>query len=149
MFAKEIYISRRERLMQKMGKGLILLLGNSEASTNYPSNTYKFRQDSTFLYFFGHNEPDLAAILDPETGDQILFGNNVDMDDIIWMGPQPTVAEKGAKVGISHTEPFAALGEYLKKAQQKLQQDPSSFIVGIACSIFERGGIAGAYQGCS
>ena len=119
MFAKEIYISRRERLMQKMGKGLILLLGNSEASTNYPSNTYKFRQDSTFLYFFGHSEPDLAAILDPETGDQILFGNNVDMDDIIWMGPQPTVAEKGAKVGISHTEPFAALGEYLKKAQQQ------------------------------
>ena len=119
MFVKEIYISRRERLMEKMGKGLILLLGNSEASTNYPSNTYKFRQDSTFLYFFGLNEPDLAAIIDPETGDQVLFGNNVDMDDIIWMGPQPTVAEKGAKVGISHTEPFAALGEYLKKAQQQ------------------------------
>ena len=77
MFVKEIYISRRERLMEKMGKGLILLLGNSEASTNYPSNTYKFRQDSTFLYFFGLNEPDLAAIIDPETGDQVLFGNNV------------------------------------------------------------------------
>ena len=119
MFAKEIYISRRKRLMQKIDNGIILLLGNSEASTNYPANTYKFRQDSTFLYFFGHNEPDLAAILDPQSGEEILFGNNVDMDDIIWMGPQPTIAEKGEKVGISHTEPFAALGKYLQKAQSE------------------------------
>ena len=119
MFAKETYISRRERLMQKINDGVILLLGNSEASTNYPSNTYKFRQDSSFLYFFGLNEPDLAAILDPQSGEQILFGNNVDMDDIIWMGPQPTIAEKGAKVGIIHTEPFAALGTYLAQAQKE------------------------------
>ena len=119
MFAKEIYISRRERLMQKINDGVILLLGNSEASTNYPSNTYKFRQDSSFLYFFGLNEPDLAAILDPQSGEHILFGNNVDMDDIIWMGPQPTIAEKGAKVGITHTEPFAALGTYLAQAQKE------------------------------
>lgn len=113
-------MSRRERLMQKMdNNGLILLLGNSEASSNYPANTYKFRQDSSFLYFFGLNEPDLAAILDTNTGDQILFGNNVDMDDIIWMGPQPTIDEKGAKVGISHTEPFAALGKYLSEAQSQ------------------------------
>ena len=119
MFAKEIYIGRRERLMQKIDNGIILLLGNSEASSNYPANTYKFRQDSSFLYFFGLNEPDLAAILDPQSGDQILFGNNVDMDDIIWMGPQPTIAEKGEKVGISHTEPFGKLGEFLQKAQKE------------------------------
>ena len=105
--------------MQKINDGVILLLGNSEASTNYPSNTYKFRQDSSFLYFYGLNEPDLAAILDPQSGEQILFGNNVDMDDIIWMGPQPTIAEKGAKVGITHTEPFAALGTYLAQAQKE------------------------------
>lgn len=119
MFAKEIYIGRRERLMQKIDNGIILLLGNSEASSNYPANTYKFRQDSSFLYFFGLNEPDLAAILDPQSGDQILFGNNVDMDDIIWMGPQPTIAEKGEKVGISHTEPFGKLGEFLQNAQKE------------------------------
>ena len=105
--------------MQKIDNGIILLLGNSEASTNYPSNTYKFRQDSSFLYFFGLNEPDLAAIMDPQSGDQILFGNNVDMDDIIWMGPQPTIAEKGEKVGVAHTEPFGKLGEYLQKAQKE------------------------------
>ncbi|MBR2437772.1 MAG: aminopeptidase P N-terminal domain-containing protein, partial [Bacteroidales bacterium] len=119
MFAKEIYMSRRERLMKKIDNGLILLLGNSEASSNYPANTYKFRQDSSFLYFFGLNEPDLAAVLDPQSGDQILFGNNVDMDDIIWMGPQPTIAEKGAQIGITHTEPFAALADCLKKAQEQ------------------------------
>ena len=81
MFAKEIYMSRRERLMKKIDNGLILLLGNSEASSNYPANTYKFRQDSSFLYFFGLNEPDLAAVLDPQSGDQILFGNNVDIEN--------------------------------------------------------------------
>ena len=118
MFAKEIYINRRNSLMQKMGNGLILLLGNSEASTNYPSNTYKFRQDSSFLYFFGLNEPDLAAILDPQSGEQILFGNNVDIDDIIWMGPQPTIAEKGEKIGISKTEPLSKLADYVNEAKK-------------------------------
>lgn len=119
MFAKEIYIQRRARLMQKVDNGLILLLGNSEASQNYPANTYKFRQDSTFLYFFGHSEPDMAAILDPQSGDQILFGNNVDIDDIIWMGPQPTVAEKGEQIGITHTEPMSALADFIGKSRKE------------------------------
>ena len=119
MFSKETYISRRERLMQKINDGVILLLGNSEASTNYPSNTYKFRQDSSFLYFFGHNEPDLAAVLDPQSGEQILFGNNVDMDDIIWMGPQPTVASKGALIGCQRTAPLAEFDKKVTDAVSK------------------------------
>ena len=117
MFAKDIYVRRRETLMNKMGSGLILLLGNSEASTNYPSNTYKFRQDSTFLYYFGHNDPDMAAILNAGTGEVIMFGNDVDIDDIIWMGPQISVKEKGEQVGVQHTEPMAKLGDYLAQAQ--------------------------------
>lgn len=116
MFQKDIYVNRRARLIEKIDKGIILLLGNSEASCNYPSNTYKFRQDSSFLYYFGLNEPDLAAILDAETGEQILFGNNVDMDDIIWMGPQPTIAEKGEKIGIRKTEPLSGLEKHMKAA---------------------------------
>ena len=119
MFAKDIYVARRERLMNQIGSGLILLLGNSEASTNYPSNTYKFRQDSTFLYYFGHNDPDMAAILNAFTGDVILFGNDVDIDDIIWMGPQISVKEKGEQVGVQHTEPMAKLGDYLAQAQKE------------------------------
>lgn len=116
MFQKEIYINRRERLIEKIDKGIILLLGNSEASCNYPDNTYKFRQDSTFLYFFGLNEPNLAGVLDAQSGEQILFGNNVDIDDIIWMGPQPTIAEKGEKIGIAKTRQLSGLETYLKEA---------------------------------
>lgn len=115
MFAKDIYVGRRARLMEKVGKGVILLLGNSEASCNYPSNTYKFRQDSSFLYFFGLNEPDMAALLDVESGEQILFGNDVDIDDIIWMGPQESVKEKAATIGIEKSEPMAALKGYVEK----------------------------------
>ena len=115
MFAKDIYVGRRARLMEKVGKGVILLLGNSEASCNYPSNTYKFRQDSSFLYFFGLNEPDMAALLDVESGEQILFGNDVDIDDIIWMGPQESVKEKAATIGIEKSEPMAALNGYAEK----------------------------------
>ena len=116
MFAKDIYVGRRARLMEKVGKGVILLLGNSEASCNYPSNTYKFRQDSSFLYFFGLNEPDMAALLDVESGEQILFGNDVDIDDIIWMGPQESVKEKAATIGIEKSEPMAELKGYVEKA---------------------------------
>ena len=115
MFAKDIYVGRRARLMEKVGKGVILLLGNSEASCNYPSNTYKFRQDSSFLYFFGLNEPDMAALLDVESGEQVLFGNDVDIDDIIWMGPQESVKEKASTIGIEKSEPMAALKGYVEK----------------------------------
>ncbi len=116
MFNKEVYVKRRSALIDRVKEGIILILGNSDASTNYPSNTYKFRQDSSFLYFAGLNEPNLALVLDIESGEQVLFGNNVDMDDIIWMGPQPSIAEKGGSVGISKTEPFSALEGYVKAA---------------------------------
>ncbi len=119
MFAKDIYVGRRAKLMEKVDKGIILLLGNSEASCNYPSNTYKFRQDSSFLYFFGLNEPDMAAVLDVESGEQILFGNDVDIDDIIWMGPQESVKEKAASVGIEKSAPMAQLNEYIGNAKKQ------------------------------
>ena len=123
MFAKDIYIGRRAKLIEGVAnavsgvdKGIILLLGNSEASCNYPSNTYKFRQDSSFLYFFGLNQPDMAAILDVESGEQILFGNDVDIDDIIWMGPQISVQEKSESVGIEKSAPMSELHGYIAKA---------------------------------
>ncbi len=116
MFNKETYIKRRSELIKKIEKGIILILGNSEASTNYPANTYKFRQDSTFLYFAGINEPDMALVLDAESGEEILFGNDVSISDIIWMGPQASVAEKGERIGIQKTEQFAALESVIKSA---------------------------------
>ena len=119
MFDKAIYISRRKRLLEQVKQGVILLMGNSEASCNYADNTYPFRQDSSFLYFFGLDKPDLAAIIDAETGQETIFGNDVDIDDIIWMGPQPLIADQAAEVGVAHTAPFAKLADCLKEAQQK------------------------------
>ena len=119
MFSKETYINRRAKLMEKINDGIILLLGNSEASANYSGNTYKFRQDSSFLYFFGLDEPDMAAVLDVESGEQVLFGNDVDIDDIIWMGPQESVKEKAASIGIEKSFPMAELAGYVAKAQQQ------------------------------
>ncbi len=117
MFSKETYVKRRESLLSKMDSGLILLLGTGEAPYNYPHNTYKYRQDSTFNYFFGLTDPDHAAILDIDSGEIVVFGNDVDIDDIIWMGPQALLKEKAEKVGVNMTAPFAALDEYITKAR--------------------------------
>lgn len=116
MFEKGIYVSRRERLMKEMKGGIVLIMGNQEAPANYPDNTYKFRQDSTFSYFFGLNLPGFAGVMDIEAGKTYLFGNDVDMDDIIWMGPQPTVREMAENVGVEHTAPFEDLATCLKSA---------------------------------
>ena len=119
MFDKQVYISRRKRLLEQVREGVILLLGNSEASCNYPDNQYQFRQDSSFLYFFGLDKPDLAAVIDAESGEEWIFGDDVDIDDIIWMGPQPLIADQAATVGVAKTAPFARLADCLKAAQEK------------------------------
>lgn len=116
MFSDTIYTSRRKKLAFNVKKGIILLLGNSEASINYPSNQYRFRQDSTFNYFFGLKEPDLAAIIDVDSGEEVLFGNDVDIDDIIWMGPQPLIRDKALKVGVKKSLPFSSLETYISSA---------------------------------
>ena len=119
MFKPETYSGRRMALRNEVKSGIILLPGNTEAAFNYPANTYHFRQDSTFSYFFGINQPDLAGIIDLDNGNDILFGNDVDMDDIIWMGPQPSMAERGKLVGITNTSPLAELSAYIKDATNK------------------------------
>ena len=119
MFNQEVYISRRKRLLEQVKGGVILLLGNSEASCNYLDNQYQFRQDSSFLYFFGLDKPDLAAVIDTETGEEVIFGNDVDIDDIIWMGPQPLLADQAAEVGVAKTAPLAQLAGCLAAAQNK------------------------------
>ena len=116
MFDASIYKNRRLRLKEKMQNGLVLILGNGEAPANYTDNTYKFRQDSSFLYFFGLNMPGFAGVIDIDSGEEYLFGNDVDMDDIIWMGPQPLVKELAARVGVVHSAPFAQLAVCLKTA---------------------------------
>ncbi len=116
MFKKEVYTERRNKLKKELKSGLVLIPGNAEASFNYPANTYHFRQDSNFLYFFGLDHPDLAGVLDIDNNKDYIFGNDVDMDDIIWMGPQPLIKDRAAKAGIENTAPFSHLGEFLNEA---------------------------------
>ncbi|MCX6234676.1 MAG: aminopeptidase P family protein [Bacteroidetes bacterium] len=116
MFDKKVYIDRRSRLRSQLKSGLVLLLGNSESAMNYTGNTYPFRQDSNFLYFFGLDHPDMAGIMDIENDKDYIFGNDVTMDDIIWMGPQPLIKNLAKKVGINYTAPFGELGAFLQQA---------------------------------
>ena len=116
MFESSIYQKRRQALREKMSSGIILILGNNEAPANYPDNTYKFRQDSSFLYFFGHAHPGYAGIIDIDAGEEYFFGDDVTMDDIIWMGPQPSVKELAARVGVDKSFPFSQLRTMVGKA---------------------------------
>jgi Xaa-Pro aminopeptidase len=116
MFASDIYIERRKRLQTNVESGLILLLGNEESSMNYPDNPYPFRQDSTFLYFLGLDSPGLAAVIDIDQESECIFGNDLTVDDIIWMGPQPALKEKCEKTGVSQSAPSEILAETLKEA---------------------------------
>ena len=119
MFSRNIYVARRQRLIKSVGDGILLFLGNSEAPSNYSDNQYIFRQDSTWLYYFGIDQPDMAAVIDVESGQETIFGNDVDIDDIIWMGPQPLVSSRAEEVGVANTAPLADLEKVVKAAVAK------------------------------
>ncbi len=114
MFEKEVYLQRRSALQQKINSGILLFLGNEDSPMNYKDNTYHFRQDSSFLYYFGISEPSLAAIIDLEENETVLFGNEMGIDDIVWMGRQKTLAEKSADSGLTRVLPLAEVDTYLK-----------------------------------
>jgi Xaa-Pro aminopeptidase len=118
MFPTQIYTERRNILRKKIPSGLILLPGNSDVPYNYKANTFHFRQDSTFSYFFGLNEPNLAGIIDADDGTDYLFGDNVDIEDIIWMGTLPSIEERAACVGVIKTSPAKELIQVVRKAQE-------------------------------
>jgi Xaa-Pro aminopeptidase len=116
VFAEEVYVQRRERLRNQVQSGLILFLGNEQSPMNYPDNQYPFRQDSSFLYFFGLDYPGLAAVIDVDQGKESVFGNDLTVDDIIWMGPQPALQAKCEKIGVYETAPLDQVQAVLKKA---------------------------------
>jgi Xaa-Pro aminopeptidase len=116
MFPAEIYVERRKRLRVDIGSGMILLLGNEESPMNYTDNQYPFRQDSSFLYFFGLDCPGLTAVIDIDQGTECMFGDDLTVDDIVWTGPQPTLKEKCLRTDISETAGLDKLPEVLKKA---------------------------------
>lgn len=116
MFKSDVYVKRRKRLHQIMKSGLAIFPGSVNVPMNYPSNCYRFRQDSDFLYFFGLDLPGFTGLMDFDTGKDILFGNDFEIGDIIWMGPQPKVGELAARCGVSLTEPLGNLESVVKKA---------------------------------
>lgn len=119
MFKSEVYIRRREELHKKMKSGVAIFTGNNEAPMNYPANTYHFRQDSDFLYFFGLDIPGLNGLMDFNSGKDRIFGNDFDLDDIIWMGPQPTIRELAIKCGVTESAPLSGLDEIISDAISK------------------------------
>lgn len=116
MFPKEVYWKRRKRLREQVGSGILLLPGNNESAMNYKANTYHFRQDSSFLYFFGVSQPGLAAICDVDAGEDILYGDDLEIDDIIWMGEHPTISELSGSVGVEKSRGSADFDADVKKA---------------------------------
>ena len=127
MFSKEIYINRRAELLRRMSGqgGIAIFPGNADAPANYRGNDYKFRQESTFLYFWGIDQPFYAAVLDLDTGGETIFADDVDIDDIVWMGPQPSVRSIAESVGVGErsgaaagevSAPYAGFADYVKKA---------------------------------
>jgi len=119
MFKSEVYSARRKNLRNIMKTGIALFIGNTDSAMNYPANAYHFRQDSDFLYFFGLDLQGFTGLLDFDSGEEWLFGNDFELDDIIWMGPQPSVKELALKCGVSNSAPLSSLEEVIKNAVSK------------------------------
>ena len=114
MFSKDTYIKRRQELKQLVGEGVIILFGNNESPANYPANAYApMRQDSSFLYYFGPHRDGLVGIIDIDNDTEMLFGDDIDVEDIVWMGFTPSVADLAAEVGVTKTAPMSALATFL------------------------------------
>jgi len=117
MFDQSVYKARRAMLAAEIGKGMILLQGNEESSMNYRDNLYPFRQDSSFLYFFGLDKPGLTALIDIDNDREVVYGRELTMDEIVWTGPQPTLAEQAAAAGITETRALTALSSDIATAR--------------------------------
>lgn len=110
MFDKQTYVNRRARLRSLVNDGIIIIFGNNESPCNYPSNGYyPFRQDSSFLYYFGLNRDGLVGVIDIDNNSETVFGNDIDIEDIVWYGSVDSVHDLAAQVGVEHTAPMRAL----------------------------------------
>ena len=116
MFNQETYIRRRSELKRLVGNGIVILFGNNEAPANYPANSYApMRQDSSFLYYFGQHRDGLVGVIDIDQDTEMLFGDDIDVEDIVWMGYTPSVADLAAEVGITKTARMKELTTYVQR----------------------------------
>ena len=120
MFSKETYIRRRAELKRLVGQGIIVLFGNNDAPANYPANAYApMRQDSTFLYYFGQHRDGLVGVIDIDNDEEWLLGDDIDVEDIVWMGYTPSVSDLAAEVGVAKTAPLSSLTSHLSPLTSK------------------------------
>ena len=119
LFSKETYIERRRVLAERIGSGIIVLPGNTLSPANYPANAYKYRQDSTFLYYFGQQREDLCGVIDCDEQKEWLIGDDIDIEDIVWFGSVDSVADLAAQTGVQNSAPMSKLDELVKTAIQK------------------------------
>ncbi len=118
MFSKQTYLSRRNELKRLVGSGVIILFGNNESPCNYPSNAYSpFRQDSSFLYYFGLARTGLVGVIDVDNDSELLFGDDIDIEDIVWYGSVDSVSQMAASVGVAQTAPMSALSQLCSQAR--------------------------------
>lgn len=122
MFSKETYINRRKALKELVGNGLVIILGNNDSPANYPNNCYTFRQDSSFLYFFGAKRDGLAGAIDIDNDKEYFLGNDIDIDDIVWYGSVESIRDMADMVGVAQTAPFNKLTELVAQAKQTGQK---------------------------
>ena len=119
LFEKGIYTARRKRLKEQVKSGIILLFGNNDSPVNYPNNSYKFRQDSSFLYFYGQHREGLVGVIDIDNDQEYLIGNDIDIEDIVWCGAVDCVAELAAQCGVANSAPMSQLSTIVKDATEK------------------------------
>ena len=116
MFSSETYVSRRSRLKKQVKSGIVLLFGNEEVGMNFAHNVYHFRQDSSFLYFFGLDIPGLAGVIDIDNDEEVVFGDELSIDDVVWTGPLPTLEEQGNSTGVKKIRPKRDLEKVISEA---------------------------------
>ncbi len=122
MFTKQTYITRRKHLRNLVGEGIIVLFGNNDSPCNYPANVYKFRQDSSFLYYFGQERDGLIGVIDIDNDKEFLFGNDIDIDDIIWTGFVPSVKDLAEEVGVYNSGSIADFLKFVSSLKEKGRQ---------------------------
>ncbi len=116
MFDASTYVARRTKLQEQFKHGLLLFIGNNDSPMNYAANTFHFRQDSSFLYYWGIDDPELAAVIDVDAGTHTVYGNDFTIDDIVWRGPQPTIAARAERAGVRRTGTLDDLAKAMKDA---------------------------------
>jgi Xaa-Pro aminopeptidase len=119
IFSKDVFLNRRKAIHSEVKSGIAIFVGNTNLPYNYKANVYKFRQDSTFMYFFGISHPGYCAVMDFDSGIDIIYGDDITIEDIIWMGELPTVQELAAEAGVTITGSLSELSEYVKNAKSQ------------------------------